>query len=66
MSLDLELMFFNFLDGKVPEMWVKHAYPSLKPLNSWFDDLLERITFMREWVTNGSPKCYWISCFFFP
>lgn len=66
MSLDLELMFFNFLDGKVPDMWVKWAYPSLKPLNSWFDDLLERITFMRDWVTNGSPKCYWISSFFFP
>lgn len=40
MSMELEQMFNNFLDGKVPSMWITWAYPSLKPLNSWFDDLV--------------------------
>jgi dynein heavy chain, axonemal len=66
MSLELELMFNSFLDGKVPASWVKWAYPSLKPLNSWMSDLGERITFMRNWVEKGPPDTYWIPGFFFP
>jgi len=66
MSLDLELMFNSFLDGKVPASWVKWAYPSLKPINSWMSDLNERVTFMRNWCEKGPPNTYWISGFFFP
>jgi len=40
MSMDLERMFNNFIDNKVPLMWSNVGYPSLKPLNSWFDDLI--------------------------
>lgn len=43
MSLELELMFDNFLLKKVPDNWVTVAYPSLKPLGSWFDDLMHRV-----------------------
>lgn len=39
MSMDLELMFNKFIDAKVPDNWVKFAYPCLKPLASWFKDL---------------------------
>jgi dynein heavy chain len=41
MSLDLERMFNNFIDNRVPQKWVEVGYPSLKPLNSWFDDLIQ-------------------------
>lgn len=30
--------------GKQPERWVKVAYNSLKELNSWFDDMLRRVS----------------------
>ena len=43
-------MFLSFLDKKVPEMWEKVAYPSLKPLASWVNDFIDRLTFYREWV----------------
>lgn len=66
MSLDLEIMFNNFIDGKVPTKWVTCAYPSLKPLNSWVADLLERVRFMRDWVEKGPPSSFWIPGFFFP
>jgi dynein heavy chain len=66
MSLELEVMFNAFLDGKCPPLWVQWAYPSLKPLNSWFSDLIERVTCMRNWVEKGPPLTYWVPGFFFP
>lgn len=39
MSMDIEKMFNKFLDGKVPDNWMKFGYPCLKPLGSWFKDL---------------------------
>ena len=66
MSIQLENMFNAFLDKKVPEMWEKAAYPSLKPLASWVNDFIDRIIFFREWVENGEMSTYWTSAFFFP
>ena len=40
MSMELERMFNNFLNNKVPVLWEKVSYPSLKPLNSWTIDLI--------------------------
>ena len=50
MSIQLENMFTSFLDKKVPEMWEKAAYPSLKPLGSWVNDFIDRMVFFREWI----------------
>lgn len=66
MSLALENMFNSFMFKKVPENWEKVGYPSLKPLGSWFLDLIERVKFFREWVTVGTMKSYWVSAMFFP
>lgn len=66
MSMDLEQMFNKFLDGKVPENWEKAAYPCLKPLASWFKDLVKRIAFMGDWLYKGPPKSFWLPAFYFP
>ncbi len=50
----------------MPELWARYAYPSLKPLASWVKDYQDRIAFMRGWLTNGVPKCFWLPGFFFP
>ena len=52
--------------GQVPEMWAGKAYPSLKPLGAWVEDLILRIQFIRSWIEDGMPPVYWISGFFFP
>jgi len=66
MSAELEQMGNSMVIGKVPALWSVVAYPSLKPLGSWVNDLLERITFLKDWMDRGtSPTVYWVSGFFF-
>uniref|UniRef100_K3W9Z0 AAA+ ATPase domain-containing protein n=1 Tax=Globisporangium ultimum (strain ATCC 200006 / CBS 805.95 / DAOM BR144) TaxID=431595 RepID=K3W9Z0_GLOUD len=66
MSPELETMANCIFNQKVPPLWEKKAYPSLKPLSSWVEDLLERIRFLTHWVDNGIPVVFWLSGFFFP
>ena len=66
MTGELEQMYTDFLNNKVPGLWEKVAYPSLKPLGGWIDDYHKRIDFMRTWLTKGNPKSYWLAGFFFP
>lgn len=65
MSADLEEVFNALFDNKVPELWKSVAYPSLKPLGFWLNDLHARLRFMQEWIDRGAPNCFWISGFFF-
>lgn len=66
MSRELDLMYTSLLNNRVPGNWADVAYPSLKPLSSWFADLKERVDFMRNWLHNGHPPAFWLSGFFFP
>jgi dynein heavy chain len=66
MSAELEDMFNGFNAQKVPGLWVKRAYPCLKPLNSWFADFILRIEDINTWLVNGPPLSFWVPCYFFP
>lgn len=66
MSEELDSMYISIQNGQVPKNWEKVAYPSLKPLVSWFKDLIERVIFMQDWLLNGQPTSFWLSGFFFP
>ena len=66
MSGDLEAMSNSLYTNAVPALWAKAAYPSLKPLAAWVDDLAKRLDFIGKWVESGTPPAYWVSGFFFP
>uniref|UniRef100_A0A669QRK6 Dynein axonemal heavy chain 1 n=1 Tax=Phasianus colchicus TaxID=9054 RepID=A0A669QRK6_PHACC len=66
MSSQLELMANSLYSNSVPTMWNTKAYPSLKPLASWVNDLVQRVEFLQKWISHGIPSVFWISGFFFP
>jgi dynein heavy chain len=66
MSEELEKMSNSIFDNLVPKTWQEKGFLSLKPLASWIQDCNDRINFLTNWITNGTPKVFWISGFFFP
>lgn len=66
MTLDLDKMYTSFLTNKVPGLWSKVSFASLKSLGSWVKDLIYRIDFMRAWLKNGQPSAFALPVFFFP
>jgi len=65
MSAQLEGVFNAFMRGTIPANWASKSYPSLKPLSSYFADLLRRCEFLQDWYDKGPPINFWISGFYF-
>lgn len=54
------------MNNKIPEVWLKKSYPSLKTLMGYAKDLSLRIKMFNDWIDSGKvPKLFWISGFYF-
>jgi dynein heavy chain len=66
MSSDLDAMYTAFLNNRLPSIWDKVSFASLKTLGSWVKDLVYRVKFMDSWIVNGQPAAFPLPVFFFP
>ncbi len=66
MSADLDDMYSAFMNNKLPPIWEKVSFASLKTLASWVRDMTGRVDFMRTWLKNGQPATFPLPVFFFP
>ncbi|KAL0205536.1 hypothetical protein P9112_000843 [Eukaryota sp. TZLM1-RC] len=66
LSSALEEMSISISNNQVPSIWDNVAYPSLKPLSSWIEDLSHRLAFIDSWIEGGLPVAFHISSLFFP
>ena len=47
MSGELEAAYRSISMAKVPDLWARVSYPSLKPLPSYLEDLYARLTMLQ-------------------
>lgn len=66
MSEAFEEVFNAFLNNRVPAMWHRKGYNSLKSLGSWIHDLTLRLDFIEKWLIEGLQPSSWVSGLFFP
>lgn len=67
MTADLEGLGNSMFVNEQPALWVKKGPLSMKPLSSWYLDILARCAFLQEWFDLGkAPPCFWVSGIFFP
>ena len=67
MSDSMEELLVSLRFNRVPPGWAKHAYPSLKGLAMWFEDLLLRVIQLTEWSASlETPISVWITGLFNP
>lgn len=52
MSEDIDDLYLSIQINKIPKLWNKYGYLSVKRLSSWYDDLILRLEFFRKWLEN--------------
>merc|ERR1712094_119210 len=69
MSDAMEALLSSLKMGRVPSNWTQQAYPSLKPLAPWVNDMIARNAQLASWTEASdlrAPWSVWISGLFNP
>lgn len=62
---ELEIFGSSLAFNKIPEIWLKASYPSIKPVSSYIQDFLRRLHWLNDWYQNGKGTTFWLAGFYF-
>lgn len=62
---ELEILGSSLTFGKIPDVWLKASYPSIKPVASYLQDFLRRLKWLDEWYRGGKDTTFWLAGFYF-
>ena len=67
MSEPMEVLMLALAEDRVPDSWTAAAWPSLRPLSSWMQNLLARYQQLADWTRDLTPPpSVWLSGLFNP
>lgn len=62
MSESMEKLMYALASDTVPQSWALVAYPSLRSLSSWLNNLVARAAQLSDWTSDFTvPKSVWLS-----
>ncbi len=62
---ELEVLGSSLEFNKIPEVWLKASYPSIKPVASYIHDFLRRLKWLDDWYQHGKGTTFWLAGFYF-
>lgn len=66
LTVEMEEMSDDVLEGRIPALWKLYSYPSSKSFASYVRDLGQRIDFFHNRKRNRTPYAFWFAAFFHP
>lgn len=66
LTVEMEEMFDDVLEGRMPAQWKPYSYPSSKSFASYARDLGQRVDFFQRRKRNRTPYAFWFAAFFHP
>jgi hypothetical protein len=66
MDEGLELLNRRLLANRVPELWLRHSFPSALSLRGYVEDLQGRIEFLDTWIKAARPAIFRLGAFYHP
>lgn len=62
---ELESISYAIGYQRIPKEWIKFSYPSLKPIGSYIQGFVDRLSWLQHWYETSKPTTFWLPGFFF-
>ncbi len=67
MTTSMQTLFDEIFIDRVPEVWARNSFASMRPLGSWFENMNQRYGQLNDWTGElQTPKVTMLSYFFNP